>query len=221
MLLRSSTVVAGNTYVLNGLADSVFFTEPLNVTLHPNDHYQTVAIVNNTVGYVRGNFSLLLEGQRTVSQNEVSRDVTHMFLCDRLMHFQEDCTHLQGIAYTISFNKTTLDKLVKLSNTDESGEALIIKVQFQNINHANPKLNVLSKSGFIHVKTSKSSVGTVAAIITTNTTTDFETSESEAISTAGSFLFYFDRSRCLVLHSTNLRVIMSFVSLLVLCITYL
>ena len=88
--------------VLSRSLNSLLSSQPVNVTVEPNDHYESFAIVNDSsLGTIHGNFQLLQDGG------------TYM---DIKMHLQSkellrlgDCT--QAALFAITFNDTLMNEL--------------------------------------------------------------------------------------------------------------
>ena len=124
--------------VLSRSLNSLLSSQPVNVTVEPNDHYESFAIVNDSsLGTIHGNFQLLQDGG------------TYM---DIKMHLQSkellrlgDCT--QAVLFAITFNDTLMNELLGKAESDVFLQEVLIEVQFQYLGRRNEQSDV----AYIHV----------------------------------------------------------------------
>ena len=126
-------VVFGSIYRTDHSNESVFLTEPINVTLELNDVYQALAIVddgsNTIAGHLRFDYSF-------PSRNEhVTVDYSSPMNID-------GCTSKIVQLVSVTFNKTVL-------NDNVTDNLIIIDVCFHYVNHISR--NETSKHAKIHL----------------------------------------------------------------------
>lgn len=201
--------MVGSVYVLNRADDSVFLTEPMNTTLHPNDIYQAPVIVNDGSGSVWGKFTCLQKSNVTISGSQT--DIAPVLSKQSLF----ESSTVQGILFTFTFNETLLEKLIEDDNIMCSYDPLLIKVQFIHQNNNRNKEPTLSKVAYIHLAIPKLNEDDKVIPTTETTVTVLESTVSIETFTGGvSFNIAVD-NRCILLHSNGLILLVSFLFMLI------
>ena len=124
--------------VLSRSSSSLLSSQPVNVTVELNDHYESFAVVNDSaLGTIHGNFQLL-QGGGTYSNIK-------MHLQSKELLRLGDCT--QAALFAITFNDTLMNELRGKAESDVFLQELLIEVQFQYLGRINEQSDV----AYIHV----------------------------------------------------------------------
>lgn len=119
--------------------NSFLLSQPVNVTVEPNDHYETFAFVNDSaLGTIHGEFQLLQDG---------GLDIIKMHLQRKEPLRLGDCT--QAALFAISFNDTLMTELRGIAESDVFSQELLIEVKFQYLGTS--RRNEQSDIAYIHV----------------------------------------------------------------------
>ena len=124
------TAVVGNIFADDDQSiNSVFITQPVNVTLHLNDSYQVLALINEGSGTICGNFNLLVSNENGTFARQ---DIRYMFN----KHTPFDGSQWsQGLLFTVTFNESVKTELVQKSNNNSDN--VLIEVHFFHLSTGN------------------------------------------------------------------------------------
>ena len=124
--------------VLSRSSNSLLSSQPVNVTVELNDHYESFAVVNDSaLGTIHGNFQLLQDGgtYSNIKMHLQSKELLRL----------GDCT--QAALFAITFNDTLMNELRGKAESDVFLQELLIEVQFQYLGRINEQSDV----AYIHV----------------------------------------------------------------------
>ena len=170
ILLCYCIVVVGA--ILSKSFNSFLLSQPVNVTVESDDHYEAFAIVNDSaLGTIHGEFQLLHD------------DGTYL---DIKMHLQTkellrlgDCT--QAALFAISFNDTLMTELRGIAESDVFSQELLIEVQFLYLGRKNEKSDV----AYIHVSLDNFSKVTTPDVNNSTSVAESKSSTESAVLCTG------------------------------------